>query len=55
MLTGCRGINIIIIITVPMTTVTITPTGGNNVLDIVKGKKQTFTCTTDSSRPPAWI
>ena len=34
---------------------TITPTGHNNVLDIVKGETQTFTCTTYSSRPAAWI
>jgi hypothetical protein len=34
---------------------TITPTGDNNVVDIVKGETQTFTCTTNSSRPAAWI
>jgi hypothetical protein len=38
-----------------VTTVTITPVGDNNVLDIVEGETQTFTCTTDSSRPAAWI
>ena len=38
-----------------MTTVTITPTGDNNVVDIIEGETQTFTCTTDSSRPAAWI
>ena len=38
-----------------MTTVRITPTGDNNVLDIIEGETQTFTCTTDSSRPAAWI
>ena len=38
-----------------MTTVTITPAGDNNVVDIVEGETQTFTCTTDSSRPAAWI
>jgi hypothetical protein len=38
-----------------VTTVTITPTGNNNVLDIIEGETQTFTCTTDSSRPAAWI
>ena len=46
---------IIIYITVPVTTVRITPTGDNNVLDIIEGETQTFTCTTDSSRPAAWI
>jgi hypothetical protein len=35
--------------------VTITPVGINNVVVIVKGETQTFTCTTDSSRPAAWI
>ena len=53
MLTGCRGTIIIIYITVPMTTVTISPAGDNNEVDIVKGKTQTYTCTTDSSRPAA--
>ena len=38
-----------------MTTVTITPAGDNNVVYIVEGETQTFTCTTDSSRPVAWI
>ena len=38
-----------------MTTVTITPAGDNNVVDIVEGETQTCTCTTDSSRPVAWI
>ena len=46
---------IIIYITVPVTTVTITPAGENNVVDIIEGETQTFTCTTDSSRPAAWI
>jgi hypothetical protein len=45
----------IICITVPVTTVTITPAGDNNVVDIIEGETQTFTCTTDSSRPVAWI
>jgi hypothetical protein len=36
-------------------TETITPAGDNNVVDIIKGNTQTFTCTTDSSRPAAWI
>jgi hypothetical protein len=38
-----------------VTTVTITPAGDNNVVDIIEGETQTFTCTTDSSRPAAWI
>ena len=38
-----------------MTTVAITPAGDNNVVDIVEGETQTFTCTTDSCRPVAWI
>jgi hypothetical protein len=46
---------IIIYVTVPVTTVSITPAGDNNVVDIVKGKTQTFTCTTGSSRPASWI
>jgi hypothetical protein len=46
---------IIIYITVPVTTVTITPAGDNNVVYIIEGETQTFTCTTDSSRPAAWI
>jgi hypothetical protein len=35
--------------------VTITPAGDNNVVDIIEGATRTFTCTTDSSRPAAWI
>jgi hypothetical protein len=46
---------IIIYITVPVTTVTITPAGDNNVVGIAEGETQTFTCTTDSSRTAAWI
>ena len=46
---------IIIYITVPVTTVTISPVGDNNVVDIIEGETQTFTCTTDSRRPAAWI
>ena len=46
---------IIIYITVPVTTVTITPAGDSNVVDITEGETQTFTCTTDSIRPAAWI
>ena len=38
-----------------MTTVTITPHGKTNIVDIIEGETQTFTCTTDSSRPVAWI
>ena len=38
-----------------VTTVTITPADDNNVVDIVEGETQTFTCTTDSSRPAALI
>jgi hypothetical protein len=36
-------------------TVTLTPAGDHNVVDIIEGETQTFTCTTDSSRPAAWI
>jgi hypothetical protein len=36
-----------------VTTVTITPAGDNNVVDVAEGKTQTFTCTTDFSRPAA--
>jgi hypothetical protein len=36
-------------------TVTITPAGDNNVVDIIEGDTQIFTCTTDSSRPASWI
>jgi hypothetical protein len=46
---------IIIYATVSVTTVTITPAGDNNVVDLTEGETQTFTCTTDSSRPAAWI
>jgi hypothetical protein len=38
-----------------VTTVTITPAGDNTIVDIIEGETQTFTCTTDSSRPAAWI
>jgi len=50
-----NGKIIIIYITVSVTTVTITPAGDNNVTYIIKGETQTFTCTTDSSRPASWI
>ena len=46
---------IIISFTVQVATVTITPAGDNNVVDITEGGTHTFTCTTDSSRPAAWI
>jgi hypothetical protein len=46
---------IIIYITVPVTTVTFTPSGDNNVVDIIEGPTQTFTCTTNPIRPAAWI
>ena len=55
LLPGYSGIIIIIYITVPVTTATITPSGDNNVVDITEGETQTFTCTTDSSRPASWI
>jgi hypothetical protein len=38
-----------------VTTVTLTPAGDNNVVDMIEGEAQTFTCTTDSSSPPAMI
>ena len=38
-----------------MTTVTITPAGSNNIVDIIDGGTHAFNCTTDSSRPAAWI
>jgi hypothetical protein len=44
-----------IYITVPVTTVTITPSGDNNVEYIVEGETQTLTCTTDFTRPATWI
>ena len=52
---GNNDIIIIIYITVPVSDVTITPAGDNNVVDIVEGETQIFSCTTDSSRPAAWI
>jgi hypothetical protein len=36
-------------------TVTITPAGSNNILDIIDGETQIFNCTTDSCRPAAWM
>jgi len=44
-----------IFITVPGSTVTITPAGDNNVVDIIEGETHTFTCSRNSSRPAAWI
>jgi hypothetical protein len=38
-----------------VTTVTITPAGDNNIVDIIDAETQTFNCTTNSSRPAAWI
>jgi hypothetical protein len=38
-----------------VTTVTITSAGDNNAVNIIEGETQTFTCTTDSSRPAVWI
>ena len=55
LLPGYSGIIIIIYITVPVTTVTLTPDGDNSVVDIIEGETPTFTCNTDSSRPAAWI
>ena len=55
MLPGCSGLIIIIYITVPVTTVTITPADDSNVVYIIEGEPQTFACTTDLSRPAAWI
>ena len=34
---------------------TITPADDNNVIDSIEGEKHTFTCSTDPSRPAAWI
>ena len=34
---------------------TVTPAGDNNVVDIIEGETQIFTCTTYSSRPSGWI
>jgi hypothetical protein len=51
----CSGIILIIYITAPVTRVTITPAGDDNVTYISEGETRNFTCTTDSSRPAAWI
>ena len=56
LLAGYNGIIITIIyVAVPVKTVIITPGGDNNVVDMIEGETQTFTCTTGSSRPAAWI
>ena len=34
---------------------TFTPSGDDNVVDIIERETQTFTCTTDPIRPAAWI
>lgn len=55
---GLIKYNLIILIfniTVPVTTVTFTPGGDNNVVDIEEGETQPFTCYTDHIRPEAWI
>ena len=44
---------ILIYTTLLVTTATITPPGTINVVDIIEGETQPFTCTTDSSRPAA--
>jgi hypothetical protein len=38
-----------------VTTVTITPAGDTNIVDIIEGETQTFACTTDSNHPLTWI
>ena len=43
----------IIYITVPVTTVTLTPGGDNNVVYILEGEIWTVTCVADSSRAAA--
>jgi hypothetical protein len=45
----------IIFISVPVSTITISPAGDNYAVDIIEGETHTFTCTRDSSRPAAWI
>lgn len=42
-------------VTVPVIDVTILPDGENNIINMVKGEKQNFTCTTGLSRPAALI
>ena len=55
LLRGYSGIIIIIDITALVTTVTITPAGDNNVVDIIEGETHIFACTTGSSRRIAWM
>ena len=55
LLPGYSGINIIIYISVPVTTVTMTPGGDNNIVDIIEGEIWTVICAADSSRAAAWI
>lgn len=50
-----KSVEKIIFIQLPLTHVTIKPTGYNNVIDVVKGSQLTFICTTSKSRPAAWI
>jgi hypothetical protein len=52
---GYSGIIIIIYITVPVTTVIITPGGDNNVVYILEGQIWIVTCVADSSRAASWI
>ena len=53
LLPGCSGI--ISYISVPVSTVTITPGGDNNVIYILEGEIWTVTCAADSSRAATWI
>ncbi|VDI59176.1 Hypothetical predicted protein, partial [Mytilus galloprovincialis] len=39
----------------PVTTVTITPSRDSNMIDVIDGDSQSFSCTTGLSRPAAWI
>jgi hypothetical protein len=47
LLPGYNRIIIICYVTVPVTTVTITPADDNNVVDIIEGQIHTFSCTTN--------
>ena len=55
LMAGYSGIIIIIYITVPVTTVIITPGGDNNVVYILEGQIWIVTCVADSSRAASWI
>ena len=46
---------IIIVFIVQVKILTIAPSGTNNVVSVVSGESQTFTCTTDTSRPATSI